>query len=76
MPRAFEIEQVAEFAYEQNAESERAWLSVPIFTKYQFPGLSYEDRMRSSPRHTRVSTHVNLSYRDGWPLPPGEGIRV
>jgi SAM-dependent methyltransferase len=42
----FEIEQVAEFAYEQNAESERAWLSVPIFTRYQFPGLSYEDRMR------------------------------
>jgi len=42
----FEVEQIAEFAYEQNAESERAWLSVPIFTKYQFPGLSYENRMR------------------------------
>jgi SAM-dependent methyltransferase len=42
----FDVEQVAEFAHEQDAESERAWFSVPIFTKYQFSGLSYEDRMR------------------------------
>lgn len=42
----FDIEQVAEFAHEQDAEAERAWLSVPIFTRFQLPGLSYEDRMR------------------------------
>ena len=42
----FEVEQVEEFTYEQGAEAERAWLSVPIFTKDQLPGLSYEDRMR------------------------------
>jgi SAM-dependent methyltransferase len=42
----FDVEQVTEFTYQRGAGAERAWLSVPIFTKYYLPGLSYEDRMR------------------------------
>lgn len=42
----FEVEQVEQFTHELNAETERAWLSVPIFTIDQLPGLPYEDRMR------------------------------
>jgi SAM-dependent methyltransferase len=42
----FEMERVEEFSYEQSAEAERAWLSVPIFTKSYLPGLPYDDRMR------------------------------
>jgi SAM-dependent methyltransferase len=42
----FDVEQVAEFTYQRDAEAQRAWLSVPIFTKYYLPGLSYQDRMR------------------------------
>jgi SAM-dependent methyltransferase len=67
----FEIERVAEFGYEEDAESERAWLSVPIFTKYQFPGLSYEDRMRVlakaymllGPRKAELSRWVAFAAR-------------
>jgi SAM-dependent methyltransferase len=42
----FDVEQVAEFTYQRDAGAGRAWLSVPIFTKYYLPGLSYQDRMR------------------------------
>lgn len=42
----FDIEQVAEFTYDRDADAERAWLSVPVFTKYYLPGLPYQDRMR------------------------------
>jgi SAM-dependent methyltransferase len=42
----FDIEHVAEFAYHRDAGAERAWLSVPVFTKYYLPGLPYQDRMR------------------------------
>jgi hypothetical protein len=42
----FEVEQIEEFTYEQSAEAQRAWLSVPIFTKDRLPGLPYEDRIR------------------------------
>ena len=42
----FDIEQVAEFAYHRDADAERAWLSVPVFTKYYLPGLPYQDRMQ------------------------------
>jgi SAM-dependent methyltransferase len=42
----FEVERVEEFTHEQSAETERAWLSVPIFTRDQLSGLPYEDRMR------------------------------
>jgi SAM-dependent methyltransferase len=42
----FDVEQVAEFTYQRDARGERAWLSVPIFTKYYLPGLPYQDRMR------------------------------
>jgi SAM-dependent methyltransferase len=42
----FDVEQVAEFTYQRDAGAERAWLSVPIFTKYYLPGLPYQDRMR------------------------------
>jgi SAM-dependent methyltransferase len=41
----FDIEQVAEFTYHRDAGAERAWLSVPVFTKYYLPGLPYQDRM-------------------------------
>ena len=69
----FDIEQAAEFAYEQDAESERAWLSVPIFTRYQFPGLSYEERMqvlagahaRLGPRDAELSRWVAFAARAG-----------
>jgi hypothetical protein len=42
----FDIEQVAEFTYHRDASAERAWLSVPVFTKYYLPGLPYQDRMK------------------------------
>jgi SAM-dependent methyltransferase len=42
----FDVEQVAEFTYQRDARAERAWLSVPVFTKYYLPGLPYQDRMR------------------------------
>lgn len=42
----FEVEQVVEFQYEQSAEAQRAWLSVPIFTERHLRGLPYDDRMR------------------------------
>lgn len=42
----FDVEQVAEFTYQRDASAERAWLSVPVFTKYYLPGLPYQDRMR------------------------------
>jgi SAM-dependent methyltransferase len=42
----FDVEQVAEFTYQDDAGAERAWLSVPIFTKDYLPGLPYQDRMR------------------------------
>lgn len=41
-----DVEQVAEFTYHRDAGAERAWLSVPIFTKYYLSGLPYQDRMR------------------------------
>jgi SAM-dependent methyltransferase len=42
----FDIKQVVEFTYHRDAGAERAWLSVPVFTKYYLPGLPYRDRMR------------------------------
>jgi SAM-dependent methyltransferase len=42
----FDVEQIAEFTYQDDAGAERAWLSVPIFTKDYLPGLPYQDRMR------------------------------
>jgi SAM-dependent methyltransferase len=42
----FDVEQVVEFTYHRDAGAERAWLSVPVFTKYYLPGLPYQDRMR------------------------------
>jgi SAM-dependent methyltransferase len=42
----FEVEQVTEVSYQNSAESQRAWLSIPIFTRDQLGGLPYEDRMR------------------------------
>ena len=41
----FDVEQVTEFTYHRDAGAERAWLSVPVFTKYYLPGLPYQDRM-------------------------------
>jgi len=42
----FEAGQVTEISYQAGAESQRAWLSIPIFTRDQLGGLPYEDRMR------------------------------
>lgn len=42
----FDIEQVRDVSYQNSAESQRAWLSIPIFTKDRLGGLPYEDRMR------------------------------
>jgi SAM-dependent methyltransferase len=67
----FEVEQVEEFTHEQGAEAERAWLSVPIFTKDQLPGLPYQDRMRVlakvyarlGPGQARLSQWVTFAAR-------------
>ncbi len=42
----FDVEQAREVSHQNSAESQRAWLSIPIFTKDQLGGLPYEDRMR------------------------------
>lgn len=42
----FELEQVAEFAHEESAESQHAWLRLPIFSRDQLRGVPYDDRMR------------------------------
>lgn len=42
----FDIELVTEVSHHNSAESQRAWLSIPIFTRDQLGGLPYEDRMR------------------------------
>lgn len=42
----FDVERITEFTYHSDAGAERAWLSVPVFTKHYLPGLPYHDRMR------------------------------
>jgi hypothetical protein len=42
----FAAPQVTEISYPASAESQRAWLSIPVFTRAWLPGLPYEDRMR------------------------------
>jgi SAM-dependent methyltransferase len=42
----FEVEQIAEFAHEESAESQRAWLRLPIFSQDRLRGVPYADRMR------------------------------
>jgi SAM-dependent methyltransferase len=42
----FDVEQVTEVSYQDSPESQRAWLSIPIFTSDRLAGLPYEDRMR------------------------------
>ena len=42
----FAAPQVTEISYPASAESEHAWLSIPVFTRSWLPGLPYEDRMR------------------------------
>jgi hypothetical protein len=42
----FDVEQVTDVSYLDSAESQRAWLSIPIFTTDGLRGLRYEDRMR------------------------------
>ncbi len=42
----FDVEQVTEVSHHDSAESQRAWLSIPIFTRDRLGGLPYEDRMR------------------------------
>jgi ubiquinone/menaquinone biosynthesis C-methylase UbiE len=40
----FAVDQTAEFTYEESTESQRAWLSLPIFSQSYLPGLPYEAR--------------------------------
>jgi SAM-dependent methyltransferase len=42
----FDLEHVMEVSHDDSAESQRAWLSIPIFTRDRLGGLSYQDRMR------------------------------
>jgi len=42
----FGAAQVTEISYPASAESEEAWLSIPVFTRDWLRGLPYEDRMR------------------------------
>jgi SAM-dependent methyltransferase len=42
----FDLEQVTEVTHQDSAESQRAWLSIPVFTRDPLGGLPYEDRMR------------------------------
>lgn len=42
----FDLEQVTEVSHQDSAESQRAWLSIPVFTRGPLGGLPYEDRMR------------------------------
>jgi SAM-dependent methyltransferase len=58
----FEVEQVAEFAHEESAESQRAWLSLPIFSGDQLRGVPYRDRMRI----------MDLAYERVGPVDPQE----
>jgi SAM-dependent methyltransferase len=41
-----DLERTADVSHLNSAESQRAWLSIPIFTRDRFGGLSYADRMR------------------------------
>jgi len=41
----FDLE-VTDVSHLASAEAQRAWLSIPIFTKDPLVGLRYEDRMR------------------------------
>jgi hypothetical protein len=42
----FEVEQIAESTHEETAESQLAWLRLPIFSKDRLRGVPYADRMR------------------------------
>jgi SAM-dependent methyltransferase len=42
----FDVERVTRVSYQDSAESQRAWLSIPIFTRDWLGDLPYEDRMR------------------------------
>jgi hypothetical protein len=42
----FDVEQVTEVSHQNSAGSQRAWLSVPIFTSDRLGGLPGQDRMR------------------------------
>ena len=42
----YDVEQVTDVIHQDSAASQRAWLSIPIFTRDRLAGLPYEDRMR------------------------------
>jgi SAM-dependent methyltransferase len=41
----FDVEQAADVTHQESAESQRAWMSIPIFTRDRLAGLPYEQRM-------------------------------
>jgi SAM-dependent methyltransferase len=69
----FDVELVKEVSYQHSAESQRAWLTVPIFTRDPLAGLGYEDRMRVldlaweslGPAHADVAQWVVFVARPG-----------
>lgn len=42
----YDLEQVTDVTHQDSAESQRAWLSIPVFTRDRLAGLPYQDRMR------------------------------
>ena len=46
MPLPGFVERVTEVSHQDSAEAQRAWLSIPIFTRDRLAGLPYRDRMR------------------------------
>jgi SAM-dependent methyltransferase len=43
----FAVEKAGEATYPASAESQRAWMSIPVFTRDRLAGLPYEQRMRA-----------------------------
>jgi SAM-dependent methyltransferase len=46
MAAGYDVEQVTDVTHEDSAESQHAWLRIPIFTRDRLSGLPYEERMR------------------------------
>lgn len=81
----FEVERIEEFTYRQSAEAQRAWFSIPIFTKDRLPGLPYEQRMRVlekayqhlGPGEAALSRWVAFAARPtGNPEPPQRTVKA
>lgn len=55
----FAIDRIEDFDHQQSAEVQRAWLSVPIFSRSYLPGMPYSQRMQVLARaYQRVDTRA------------------